>query len=186
MENSKFSLGYEDMTVNEFSAKYGICVSAIHVAIGNGSIPRDVLSKNKYDVLEVDENWFIRRIEFRNKVKLYIQDMYFMVSDVVRNHTRMGKIFGVAHVYWNSHLWQTYTGSILTCKINGSDWKVFRKMRGLERKIKRLGVNFNIGEILDMEAGLCHNNERRKELTSMRRMSRLIMQEEMQNSLPNG
>lgn len=138
------------MLLEEFNKKYNLSDAHIHVRILEGAIPRSVLTSQQYGYLKVNENYFIRRIEFRSRVKNYIQDMYFLLTEVASD-IKLGKVFGVSNTYFSQSIWNRYDGTILNYKINGSDWKVFRKMRKLHRKIERLGVKFNIEEILDAE-----------------------------------
>ena len=173
------------MQLEEFNKKYGLIDSHIFVRIGEGAIPRSVLKQQNRGYLLVDENFFIRRLEFRNKVKNYIQDMYFLLTEVASD-IKLGKVFGVANTYFTQSIWNRYDTTILNYKINGSDWKVFRKMRKLHRKIERLGVKFRIEDILDAEAGIWEKEEEKTSLLEVKNMSILIAQREIRNSLMNG
>lgn len=169
------------MLLEEFNKKYNLDNSHIHVRIGEGSFRKeDVLYKNSRERTSIREEFFLRRIEFRKKVKNYIQDMYFLLERV-SNDSELARIFGVANTYFSQGLWNSYEHhSILNYKINGSDWKLFRKMRKLHRRIEQLGVKFDIKEILDMEAKICQEKEEYSKLMC------IIHQKETKNLLKTG
>lgn len=168
------------MKLEEFNNKYGLVDSHIFVAIGSGRLQKSVLYKPINDSYHIDENFFLRRIAFRNKVKNYIQDMYFLLTEVASD-IRLGKAFGIVNTYFSQGLWSRYENTIINYQINGTDWKFYRKLRKLHRRIERLGVKFDIADILDNEAGICQKDEVKTQLLELRNQSLLAMNQEIKN-----
>ena len=169
------------MRLEEFNSKYGLVDSHIFVSIGSGRIPKSVLYKPFNDYYHIDEDFFLRRIEFRNKVKNYIQDMYFLLTEVASD-SKLSRVFGIVNTYFSQGLWNRYDNSVINYRINGTDWKFYRKLRRLHRRIERLGVKFDIAEILDAESGIWEKEEEKTYLLEVKNMSLLIAQREISNS----
>lgn len=162
------------MTVEEFSDKYNLTTPAIHVAVNQKLVPKDVLYTPVDDnVHHVREEWFIRRKNFKKKVAMYNQDMYFLVSKV-KSDSWIAKEIGVSLPFICNAMWRTDVSSILSVKIKSSQWKAFRWFRKVEIAIaRRYNVRFNISEILDAEAGIWGKEEANQ--LSLEKMANTVM-----------
>ena len=142
------------MKIDEFARKYGLTAADVHVRINQGNIPRHTVTTTSRRRATIDEDFFIRRNKFREEVRLYIQDMYFLFSRVVTN-SRLAELVGVSVPYFTNTLWAVNESKILSYKINESDWKFYRFCKKVEGRIRRRwGITFDISEILDNEARL--------------------------------
>lgn len=179
------------MTIDEFSTKHGVCGSAIHVAISQSDVPRHVLYKPKGENhWHVQEEWFLRRKRFQEKVKLYCQDMYYLfLHSGQTTEMRLAEVVGLSQPWFKLQLFRIDNGSILKTKISKGTWKFFRFCRKVERTLsRRCNIRFDIEKILDEEAKIWERREEEEkmQLLSMNHLSTLIHQNEMLSLLKNG
>ena len=147
------------LTIDEFNQKYNLNRAHLHVAINNGTIPKEVITKVKHNYASIDEEFFVRRNNFKRKVIKYNQDMYFLLSTICSD-AMIAKMIGVSHPFVTYNMWQLDDSSIVSYRVNGSHWKAFRFFRKVQIAIKRrFDIEFDIEKILDEEVTLAHGKK---------------------------
>lgn len=140
-----------------FNERYELCDSAVYNAITAG-VPKSVLSKvEAKGSLTVDEQFFIRRVDFKNKVVEFCQDYYyyltefFPASNIAKEcvkYTGCSTVSSMS-VFMHEDLFKTKDSGILNYKIWMQLWNLFRYFRAIDRVLKRRNRNFNVSNILD-------------------------------------
>ena len=148
------------ITVDDFSGKYDKPKGQISVMKHSGSIPVQALSKigTKW---YIDENYFIRRLEFANKVWLECHDMYYFLNGDSENNELAKKVHKIdgtrSFEAWQGFILHSLFSrselNIFKIKVNPLMWKFFRAARHIvNREFIVRGVpkeNRNIRDILD-------------------------------------
>jgi len=109
----------------------------------------------------VDENFIIRRKNFKVKVRMFNQDTYYYLehfltaTDIAINVSKLYSVNRKSfYDYLMNGLFRVEDESIVIYKINNFDWVFFRYGRRLRREAKKMHPNFDIEEILDRRAGI--------------------------------
>ncbi len=151
------------MLVSDFCEKYDLNVSNLYVAKSEGKIPdtvfyRPLNAKRNH----IDERYFVRRKEFRKRVKLFNEDVYYYLTEhfsVLEITEIIQKLYGVHHnatrVFLYHRLFMTDSGSMLATTLTKPEWALFKYGRLLEQELSvKYGYKVKISEILDKRAGL--------------------------------
>lgn len=144
------------MTVEEFSEKYGVSRASIHVAVYNKSVPKSVLYRPDGErVWHIKEDYFVKRLEFKQKVYRFIQDMYYFHYHPWFTDGEIAEMWGVTQTYLMYDMWAAQGESIFRFKVPQATWKAFRKARIPYRvSYKRYDPSFNLTQELDWMAGI--------------------------------
>ncbi len=151
------------MLVKLFCEKYKLSTGSIYVSVSNGVIPKSVFFRpfnSAYD--HINESYFVRRKEFRRKVNLYNQDVYYYLIDffsVQDIANVLFKLYGTpttaTRPLINERLFAVDRSSILSARVTMTEWALFKYGRLLERELsQRAGKKVTISKILDRRAGI--------------------------------
>lgn len=138
------------MRVVAFCEAHELSENIIHAQLKRKNwIERGAVYYDNYGKLRVNEKFFIRRIEFRKKVKLFNQDMYYFLTEHF-TETELARSSNTSIDYINSKLFNEDNTTILRSDISGSDWKFFRFGRKVLHSLnKRYGTKISVSYILD-------------------------------------
>jgi len=141
------------MLIDDFCDKYDISSDCIHIAKHHKKIPARVFSKFDGKRNAIDENYFVKRVEYKKKVQNFNQDFYYLLiestteTEMAKEIKKMG---GGSHrgsiSYFQYALWIGSTKSILFQNVTELDIKFYkmgrRFMRNLNKEYKK-GVQFD-------------------------------------------
>ena len=133
------------ITVSEFDFKYNLHRGHLWNMISSGSIPRSIIKDRADDVALVDENFFIRRLDFRAKIWNENHLMYFFLTKAMTQSAVariLAKVSGNSVPSWNN--WMNCNMSvplefgICDYKIRDMHWKFNRIAKAVINKAFRL------------------------------------------------
>ncbi len=142
----------------DFEHKYDLKEDSLH-AFRAMNKKHTIAFRKKGKSNQVDEVYFLRRHEFKKKVQLRAQDVYYLISehfsdaDIARFLSEtFGGTYSSYQVYLSSNLFSASIGTILSIEVPKRNLKLFRFWWQIERRIRRRGAS--IAKILDRRAGL--------------------------------
>lgn len=169
------------MLLDDFNKKYGFSQSAIHVAINQNVCPQSVLYRPKNEHWwHIDEEFFLKRVRFRNKVVMYCQDMYYLFtySGITKEH-KLAQYAGISQPWFSAQLFKSEDNSVMRYKIPKKMWQWFRFCRRVERILsRRYNIRFDIEKVLDTEAKIWQRREEQIYQSELLRLSQLVSQKE--------
>lgn len=149
------------LRVDDFAYRYEVSVSNVYVKKSEGLIAPYAFSKNSGGSVYVNEDFFLRRKEFKKKVWLQSHDMYYFLTKHLSD-TAVSKLLNkidnsISYESWNTFLatalFSNSITSILSYQVNDLAWKFYRYARWLIRAIFiKAGIppkNRDIAIILD-------------------------------------
>ena len=152
------------MKVTAFGEKYRVDPQTIHRGRRNGTINSSAFYiPDKEKVLHVREEFFIRRREFKKRVQMQNQDMYFYLEEFF---SISDISFGIAKIYdVNANSMREYLEkdlfispmkeSIATYRIGEREYNFMRYGRRVLRYLKmKYGQSIDIEKLLDRRAGI--------------------------------
>lgn len=146
------------MRVLDFAQKYGVSEETIWVNKSTGRIPKEVFYKPINDSQHIDESYFLRRKNFKRKIQLQNQELYYWAIESIqfaKIAKAISSLYG-CHVgsvvtYVNGNLFYIDDTSIMSTKVPDIAWMFNKYMRMLFRDIKRLAKvkQANVTHLLD-------------------------------------
>ena len=134
-----------------FAKKYGVSLDNIHVYKSNHRYKNNGIKQLNSRKLLVDETYFIRRKEFRNKIKIMAQENYYFLTSSISSF-QLAKLLS-KYTGANIQSWVTFMHislfavddtSILYMNSFKKLWQFFRLTRALIRVVfKKVGVPAN-------------------------------------------
>lgn len=124
------------LKVNEFASKYGVTPSNIYVKKSSFNLTQ-AFPQGSDGKFYVNEDFFIRREKFKNKVQAKSEEMYFFLSDrlSVTSLARMLHNFDKTTslenwiMFLGRTLFSSHEPSILSFKVKKLSWKFYRFAR---------------------------------------------------------
>lgn len=166
------------MLLEDFNEKYDLDRAAIHVYIKQGVLPRSVLYSLPNSNLCIDENYFIRRKMFNDKVIQYCQDMYYLITHSgITTDARLAKLTRLSQPWLTYQLFRGHHGGILRTKMSKGMWRFWRFCRRLERVLaKRYNIRFDINKLLNEEAKLWQERKQEEQISQshLMELSKLV------------
>jgi len=151
------------MTMNNFCLKYNLQKTSVKVSKHKGQISKDAFYKPNRGTYEVHESYFIRRAEFKKRVKNYSHSMYYFLSEFFSDAQiieSINKETGVSkttlRTYFSSRMFAIDYSSILNIKISCIEWKIYKYYKKMERilnkvmRYRRKKGKFKVEYILDL------------------------------------
>ena len=144
------------LRLSTFCEKYKIQEATITVAKSTGILPSHIFRTVELDFMQIDEAWYIRRKEFRMKVRNRIHDLYyfltehFSLSDVAREVVkyRKGNVnYSSIVMYFNQDLFMEAPETLHAIKLTPNMWAMYRYWWAIERRLRRRGAS--IAKVLD-------------------------------------
>jgi hypothetical protein len=142
----------------QFCEKYNIEPSGFYMSRLNSQFPKDVCYYiDRDDILYVDEQYFIRRKEFKKKVINFNQDFYYLLEEHMSD-AAIAELITIdqditktsAQVFLNTRLWRLDTETILSTKVSKINWAMYRIGHWFLNRINRYKRDkIDIGSILD-------------------------------------
>ena len=133
------------ITVSEFDFKYNHSRGYLWNMISSGSVPRCVIKDRVDDVALVDENFFIRWLDFKAKIWNENHLMYYFLTKAMVQSTVariLSKASNSSMFSWNN--WMTYSmfsplgNGICDYKVRGMHWEFNRIAKAVINKAFRL------------------------------------------------
>jgi len=147
------------ITISDFALECGFSPESIMKYRRDKLTPPYVFSKIKGQVARVDRNWFNRRWEFQDKVKMFNQEVYYLleqdfsVSEMARTISAVSQAtVQELSSYIQYILFVSHDGK-LGVGLLPAAYAVYRYGNRIERRLKHNGTS--IEKILDIRAGLC-------------------------------
>jgi len=147
------------LKIADFEDMYGIDVNSLRVQIRNGKLPKSLFIKRGY----VDDDWFLRRIEFRKRVINYIHDCYYFlnaffnddkIAKIIYKGTNKKFTLGTIKNFIYVDMFMIKSDRITNYKLTIREWEVFKFCRKIELLIKRYYPKFNFNDILDKRTNI--------------------------------
>jgi len=131
------------LSVEDFAEKYEIKPTSVYVFRLNNDVPDGVFVKESRYGLMVDENYFIKRDEFRKSVWLASHDMFHYFTEHIAESDLaylLNKVDESVSIntwvsFLSTNLFRMDDSSILSFKISDNGWKFFRYVRWLIRAV---------------------------------------------------
>lgn len=122
------------MTINIFCAKYNMTTANICTQRGRGAIAETAFHKpDGTNVWHIKESHFERRAEFKKKVILFNQELYFKLTEVLSESElsrRIASIYGGSFrtyaSFFQRDLFLSMDNLFLKHKVSKSHWSMFK------------------------------------------------------------
>ncbi len=151
------------MLISLFCEKYDLKPTNLYVFKSDGKLPAHIFykplnSKHMY----IDENYFIRRKNFKKRVKRYNEDVYYYLTQylsILQIVELICKLYPIepssVQILLYERLFMVDRSSILSTKISKAEWVLFKYGHLLERNLSKVvGRKVTLSKILDKRAGL--------------------------------
>jgi len=168
------------LLIPDFNEKYGLGDDYIATLKSTGGIPKSIISGSRGNYY-IEENYFVKRKEFKRKVNLFNQDMYYYVTEhyleseyaeAVSEYTGCSK---TSIITWLARgLFSPDKTTLLNYKIPNSEWNLFKFNRMMIQRLSKYTRKINgkpsknaflvkngtknkiadVGYLLDRRAGL--------------------------------
>ena len=144
------------LSIDTFCSKYGGNYQSITSQKSMGYYPESIFKYNGKRELYIDENYFTRRKEFRRRIQLYNQEMYYFLIDSFTSEAHIGRVvnemYGVnaetMSVFLNAKLFSTLD-SMFKNKVSETEWAFNKFCRVLIRDInRRKPYDFNFESVV--------------------------------------
>ena len=142
------------MTISQFEEKYEVCKNTVQSFLGqNTNTGYYIQRKGSYNL--IDENYFLRRKEFKKRIWLENHDSFFILTEKHSQFTLAGvlsEFLGSSKGSWNTWMdnglfsLSTVDGSIVDTKVSENHWKFYRFCRALTNITLRLENEKHINE----------------------------------------
>ncbi len=147
------------MLIEDFCDKYGVTTDAVFVKRYNRDIPNEAFQKVSRNRLLIDEEWFIRRWQFKEKMFLANQDLYFFFtehfSDAQFAHMLKRK-YGTPVASMKDHFYKTLFKPVndtgIATGIGKFTFIIYKYYRAIDRELKKNGLSIEL--VLDRRAGI--------------------------------
>jgi len=131
------------LKIETFSKKYDVSIANVYVQKAEGKIAPSVFTMHNKGCMFINEDYFLRREEFKKKVWLESHDMYYFLTlhsrdaDLVRWLCKIDDTveFHTWQMFISRNLFMPSYSSILSCRVEGLAWKFYRFARWLIRAI---------------------------------------------------
>ncbi len=141
------------MNIQEFAQRYGVSGSSIMSNRATGYLPDAAFyTLNRNSILQVKEEYFIRRWDLIERVKYDNQELFYLITEHISadelSRTIQKLYGGNAHsigMYFCRGLFSLNDENVM--KVGNIAWKVWRYFRAVERRLKRRGTSMS--KILD-------------------------------------
>ncbi len=142
------------MRIRDFADKYGISADTLMSRKCMGDLPNSIFYYPlNSKVMYIDESFFTRRWEFKNRVKYNNQDMfyllteYFSISELSKCISNMygGNELSLNMYFSRSLFAYDHRNTITITMLEYRAWKYFKQ---IERRLKRRGTS--IEQMLDI------------------------------------
>ena len=128
------------MTISQFEEKYEVCKNTVQSFLGqNTNTGYYIQRKGSYNL--IDENYFLRRKEFKKRIWLENHKDYYILTEKHNQFTLAGvlsDVLGSSKRSWNSWMndglfsLSAVDGSIVDTKVSTRHWKFYRFCRALK------------------------------------------------------
>jgi hypothetical protein len=139
------------ISTGTFYEKYSISANTFFCHRINNKVDDRAFKKEHNQIKYIDENYFLRRLEFKNKIQLIIESYYF----VLERYFNESSIAHLLHIvdgstsecnyraFLQKNLFALSEQSLTDTKITKQKWKFFRIVRGfLRRAFNKVGRTF--------------------------------------------
>ena len=132
------------MTISEFAKRHNCSPANIHIRRRSGSIPASAFYRmDRERALQIDEDFFYRRIEFRRRVQLYIQEFLYSMNERISTLAVAKDIANEyklnpdrVYILLIERVFRTYNEDILKCNMGLMTWKVFKYARKIQLELR--------------------------------------------------
>ncbi len=131
--------------VELFSKRYGVTIDSVYNYKNNSKHKNNGIKKLENGGLFVDENYFLRRQNFRTKIKMMAQENYYFLTSSISSYQLaklLSKYSGESVQGWVNFIWITLfavdDNSIIYLKSFKKLWQFFRLTRALIRAVFKI------------------------------------------------
>ncbi len=147
------------LVISDFARVSGYSPESIMRYRREKLVPDYVFNKKEGQAARVDKNWFERRWAFQHQVKMYNQEVYYLLEEnfctleMARTIERVSRAtMSELTSYLQYTLFKRLDGK-LGVGLSPAEYAVYRYGHAIDRRLKHNGTS--ITKILDIRAGLC-------------------------------
>lgn len=150
------------ITISEFCGTYGNSKESVFAMKCTGAIPKSAFKKISSKVTMIDENYFIRRVEFKKRITNEMHDYYFYLTryfseaEICRMIYKIDSTQSLStwQAFLSNGLFALNNDSIMTTKVPPKKWAFYRYSTWIIRK-EMLKHGMKLGEFdIDIAYGL--------------------------------
>ena len=150
------------MLIADFAEKYDVTKENIWCCKSLGVLPAHIFTKVSKSSKHIDENYFVKRIEYRKKVQMFNHDIYYLL----REYYSECQIIEAVATYYNgasggitgyvtNSMWACHTRSVITNSVSAREIVFYKFGKRLIRRLNKMtGHKIDVAEILDRRMNL--------------------------------